>query len=184
MPNWTDNKLTVTGERRAVDAFLSAVGGTAENGEPKPLSLNAIDPMPPQYKNGVSWGDSEEYAALEAEFKSLPSEQKMPFLHANPGFQLESMERIENHPTADGWYSWRVQHWGTKWDLDDEVMVEISEDGTEVRFDFDSANGDIAPAIATAARRFPDLSFALCSQHEFEDEAVVRNWREGREVSV
>jgi hypothetical protein len=184
MPDWTYNKLTVSGDKEAVAAFRPVVAGTTETGDPKPLSLNVIDPMPPEYEDReTSWGDSEEFAAIQAEFKTLAEEERMPFLNANPGFKLELMERAVGHDSDDGWYNWRVQHWGTKWELSDEVTVEEAADGTEVTYDFDTAWSDIAPAVATAARRFPDLSFTLISQDEHqEDEETVRTWREGQEL--
>ena len=38
----------------------------------------------------------------------------------------------------DNWYDWRVQNWGTKWDVDVDNL-ELSEDGTTITGWFDSA---------------------------------------------
>lgn len=184
MPNWTGNKLTVTGDAEAVAAFCRAVTDTTENGAVRPLSLNAIDPMPPEYEDSKeSWGDSEEFAALTEQFEALSEDEaQVAFFKANQGFAMEMMRRAHGWEAKDGWLYWRAQHWGTKWDLSDNMLVKRSADGTKILFDFDSANGDVAPAIATAARRFPDLTFRLVSEDEFADGKNVRTWREGREL--
>lgn len=34
------------------------------------------------------------------------------------------------------WYDWRIENWGTKWNVDDEVsVIDIDEDNYEIRFD-------------------------------------------------
>ena len=46
-------------------------------------------------------------------------------------------EFIEKYGAAD-WYTWQVNNWGTKWDVDPQG-IEVSEDGSHLSFAFDSA---------------------------------------------
>lgn len=40
--------------------------------------------------------------------------------------------------TSDKWYDWRVNHWGTKWDIE-LSDISISDDGKNLNAHFDSA---------------------------------------------
>jgi len=42
--------------------------------------------------------------------------------------------RDEDDEPTDGWYEWRLEHWGTKWDIRCE-SVEVTDDMLVVKFD-------------------------------------------------
>lgn len=85
MPNWCHNKLAVSGEREAVEAFIRKVQVPLDDAtDDKPataLTFRAHVPQP---------ADVESYTS--------PSGSVMSRLGGG------------------GWYAWRVDHWGTKWD--------------------------------------------------------------------
>lgn len=62
------------------------------------------------------------------------------------------------------WYQWRVQNWGTKWDVGgDGSLVENSP--TEIDVSFDSAWG---PPIELYQKMVDDLGFTITAQyHEY-----------------
>jgi hypothetical protein len=88
-------------------------------------------------------------------------------------------------PDVD-WYSWQVEHWGTKWDLDDSQ--ETSVDTTVIYSVFQTAWSPPEEWLAHAAATFPNLRFTLTYDEpgcdfggviEYED-GTCQNHTQGR----
>jgi len=60
---------------------------------------------------------------------------------------------------SPNWYDWRVQHWGTKWDVGDVHAAEGS--ATSVEFSFDTAWAPPTALIEKVSEDFPGLRFRL-----------------------
>jgi|TARA_R110000765_G_scaffold84565_4_gene163542 hypothetical protein len=58
------------------------------------------------------------------------------------------------------WYSWRVENWGTKWDIYDSLDWENDPYGNSV-VRFFSAWSPPTPWLKAIAEKYPDLSFYL-----------------------
>lgn len=136
VPDWTYNKLTVEGNPSLLGELRSAVSGVSDEGELLSLSLQAIDPMPPEYKDGASWGDSQEFATLLEALKATPEGQRTTFIRANRGLSFEMFARADGAPPPEGWLGWRYQHWGTRRELTAETTLERNEGGTAAVFEF------------------------------------------------
>src|SRR5437763_776908 len=64
----------------------------------------------------------------------------------------------------DNWYNWRIQNWGTKWDIaedEDAGKVPDSSSPTEYFYDFETAWSPPAEWLRTIAPDFPKLKFEL-----------------------
>ena len=89
-------------------------------------------------------------------------------------------------PVPDGyyddgrWHDWCAEHWGTKWDLDEETRVRSNQG--ELAFSFETkwltyefltAWAPPAAWLATVAQKYPHLSVALKYKEEAMDFAGV-----------
>lgn len=61
-------------------------------------------------------------------------------------------------PVNDDWYYWRIENWGTKWDVDASIFMETKG---LVQYRFDSAWSPPVNAIIYCSTRWPTLSFTL-----------------------
>ena len=66
---------------------------------------------------------------------------------------VPSKELIEKYG-YDNWYDWRVENWGTKWELDEDVQV--SDDGEYIKYDFETAWAPPEGIYHAIREKFPD----------------------------
>ncbi len=78
-----------------------------------------------------------------------------------PKDQKESAKLLTEKYGASNWYDWQVTNWGTKWD----VEATVDDNDSAFFITFDSAWAPPCQAIASLAKMFPDLNFAL-TYHE------------------
>jgi hypothetical protein len=66
---------------------------------------------------------------------------------------------------GNGWYDWRLQNWGTKWDLSEQEQREIADQLISESADFQAifmtANSPPIEAIAALSEMFPHDQFTL-----------------------
>tara|TARA_R100000742_G_C4270560_1_gene89281 strand:+ start:124 stop:609 length:486 start_codon:yes stop_codon:yes gene_type:complete len=107
MPNWCENEVTISGDKKEVKKFIKFV-----KSKKSAFDFNKIYPMPKELEGTVSGSE---------ELKS--DEQK-----ANSKKWLIQFG-------ADNWYDWKNMHWGTKWELNtDEIDFEYDEDYISYHF--------------------------------------------------
>ena len=118
MPNWCDNQLSITGPNSVIDKIEKIVKeekNNAENG-----LLQFFHPMPKEL--------------LETEAGPIAKTKKEK--NARQARKLEC--------GAENWYDWRVNNWGTKWELCefygvDRQHLNDSLDESTISFGFSSA---------------------------------------------
>jgi hypothetical protein len=94
---------------------------------------NTITLTGPKEKITAIYAKAKKDDALLQQLKPMPKELD--------GTTSPSPKEGKVQPLVDGfdnWYDWRVQNWGTKWDVDMDGL-ELSDDGTTITGWFDSA---------------------------------------------
>ena len=117
MPNWCDNQITITGPSSVIDKIEKIVNEESNNAENGLLQF--FHPMPKELL------DTE--AGPTAKTKAEKDERKARKLEFG----------------AENWYDWRVNNWGTKWEVCEFYGVDKQPDAligdSTISFAFSSA---------------------------------------------
>ena len=121
MPNWCHNRVDIyISDEENIPKFLDFIKGKDEDGEEIEFSFAAIIPEP--------------------DYKTTPVAKTFPEVKAGMAkTEEDAAVALKNEPTIreNSWWDWRIQNWGTKWDLTNEVEVEV--DGNDIRMQFETA---------------------------------------------
>ena len=132
MPNWCQNTLKITGDKKELIKFKKK----AKSYNTK-LSLAKLYPEPDYSKVRVK--------------PTFPSIINDPSTHK---------KKYVNKKQA--WWDWRIQNWGTKWDIE----AELTDNGTGLCYDFDSAWSPPVSWIKKVSKDYPKLQFRLKYREE------------------
>ena len=86
----------------------------------------------------------EQIEAIIAAILNDGDKKLLDYLRPEPVFQTEEEENATLMPN---WYSWRVGNWGTKWEVDAEIVSHSVSDGW-INIAFDSAWSPPVEALA------------------------------------
>jgi hypothetical protein len=184
VPNWCQNRLTVTGDPERIASFREAVRTIDADGNVLPLSLEKVAPTPTGYLDGTErWRDATDFHQMVEALDELTTEaERRRFMRDNPGFASTLME--VDQVGKDDWYHWRDQFWGTKWDLSSE-STEVMESGDDTFcLVASSAWSPIVPATSKLAAGNPELGFELVFAEPDGGFAGRAVWRGGALVSL
>jgi hypothetical protein len=141
MPNWVSYNVTATGEPKEI-AILKKNG----------FNFEKVDPTPKELTKDIiiqSIAHDEKEAILD--LKRITDERKEKYGHV-------------------GWYSWRLEHWGTKWDIanrDEMVVTKIHKNKSVLSTSFDTAWSLAVPGLLKISKMVPNTEIEM----EVEEEA-------------
>lgn len=142
MPNWCQNTLFVEGDLNALQDFKKRTLKVNDNGIIE-FTMNELMPTPPELleqSSPATWrGDSEDEKG-RLEFENY-------------------LDSLEEKYGAKDWYEWRVNNWGTKWDVSSGDVDEMNGDSLNIHYD--TAWGPNDGFIKFASKVYPSLKFRL-----------------------
>lgn len=173
MPNWVYIDCEVTGPKSEIEKFLKECTVRPSLDDTMELSFNKIVPMPPFLEDTMSGSKAwDGYRALTGESsrnykviseKELTDEERIKEINRlileDPQALIEGAKSIyaEKFTGHTDWYSWRLEHWGTKWEASD-CQILILEDGS-VEMKLETAWSFPEPIFRELAERYPALTF-------------------------
>ena len=141
MPNWCENRVTASAGNEEEEKQLAELKQIFSKDNP----FNVIYPQPDFSK--IKCPDRNELP-VEKTYKNPNGEYVHTTLEFSDGRQ------------DDRWYNWRVQNWGTKWDIS-EKDIEWSDDHEDyVQFAFDTAWSPPEGIVSALREKFPELSIS------------------------
>lgn len=131
MPNWVTNTLTV-------------------KAEPALLKQIASDLAAPVTKKGHQWVEGTGMV-----WKDITTSEPLSFWNVitPPPDHLDEYFSDVEEKNPWYWYTWNVNHWGTKWDASD-VITEHTADA--LTYKFDTAWSPPDGVYVALARKYPD----------------------------
>lgn len=146
MPNWCSNKLTISGNKEAIDAFVKALGSD------KLFSFGKLFPIPDPLKTVILGF----LKGKDCKWRNITDSEGNVTQQV---LSAEELEELKDKYKATNWYDWNISNWGTKWDIE---PVELEGDfEKEVYCHFDTAWAPPVEFITHIGKQFPELTFTL-----------------------
>lgn len=139
MPNWCENRVTVSAGNEQEEKQLAELKAIFESENP----FNKIYPQP-------DWAN-----LPHPETGELPQSEE---IKNSDGQVIHVSNRWADGTQDDRWYDWRVHHWGTKWDLCKNDIEWGDEESDYITMHFDTAWAPPEGIATELKNKFPDLS--------------------------
>lgn len=162
MPNWCGNMLIVRGlDPKRLEEFDNAFKGKGTKWGVASWQLNGKTPeeiAEIKAKYEKDYEESEPTYSLDALYPVPQEVIDVGFSGNRQGVSFLEALRDKNK-WIDG-YTWCVSHWGTKWDINGE-MVSVGKDDNEYTYHFSTAWSPPVAWVEKVAKDWTDLSFEL-----------------------
>ena len=144
MPNWCENRLTITGPPEDMDRFAEDAKGTG-----------------PQYRQ-IDGSVEEPEEEILCFHKLFPVPDAL--LRRTYGGAAEDEKDLPPLDGCGNGCDWEIQHWGCKWGVDNRryEMTTAPDDDTELGYRFLTAWSPPIGLLEHVSPRYPRLRFDLC----------------------
>lgn len=164
MPNWCENRLYIQGPEKSVAKFINDNKATITG---------------PRY--GLKDNETH-HLALSFE-RLLPTPRNDDGTLIGEGFVLDPKREctVEND-----WYTWRMIHWGTKWDLGnttDIIFHSVGNKSSSIEYYFDSADSPPLKWLEHVTALYPSLFFKLAYEEPNMGLYGVVQYKNGRKFA-
>ena len=133
MPNWCYNELVVSGDAKQLAKFKKKAHRPAKD-------------------------EQDETALSLANLYPEPDYTKVKVKHTFPSISGKGYVAPDQ-----AWWDWRVQNWGTKWDINAEIIDEYDD---YIIYQFDSAWSPPVAWLEKVAKDWPELDFRIKYEEE------------------
>lgn len=190
MPNHVTNYLTVSGDPNSIKQLKELVKGEDQQF----FDFNKIIPMPKELEGTTSPTRIVSQAEYDEKLR-LKNEGKLHEFETLPITQAMFDDYRQRFGFTD-WYSWRTNHWDTKWNC---YSINADNWDSENTIVFQTAWSTPLAIFEELSRKFPDLSisvryydedfgsnvgeFTLCGG-EMEDQNIPDNLEDGLRLAV
>ena len=163
MPNWCTNTLNVSGDKKSIAAFLTAARGRhagyneAYDGHghgDKPWPAHDKVRVKALVKNPAPVYGDEVDLCMNALYPVPMDFRRFPF----DDNSARKLGEAVDEPRKYGGYQWQCDHWGSKWDVNGELL---ENHGTFLQYQFDSPWSPPISFFEKIAKDFPSLTFEL-----------------------
>jgi len=198
MPNWCDNKLTISGSEEEIKAFVEKAKGKDHKFVGPFNSIGR--------EREIDWEDFTPIRLdilLEGDPDFFLTEDESPFsFHAlvpvpkwvaiapyDEGVfekrKAEYSEWFSKFPDIMCGYHWEIENWGVKWGASDPQVVGLILDGedSEVIYSFLTPWNQPERFLSTVSEKFPRLNFFLQYSEEGMGYSGEIEWEGGVQIS-
>ena len=129
MPNWCENRVTISGDTEEVQKFREVIEGPDHHGKESIFSFHQLLPMPIEL---IGTKAPPTVKATQTECDAYNAEKNQYGIAVT---QDVIDTRQEKYGASD-WYYWATENWGTKWQPTD---IELDDDTNYLVYHFDTA---------------------------------------------
>ena len=99
-------------------------------------------------------GNEKDVQRFKKDVKSKEHDLVLGSVHPMP----KSLENTTAPDDKPNWYDWCIKNWGTKWDVEGELSIDL---GSSLEYGFQSAWSPPVAWLKKVSKRYPKLFFRL-----------------------